>query len=55
MRLLLNLNKSKSNTNLDNVDTRGSHCADHMDIWSGGGAVPLQGLAISARHGKAKR
>lgn len=55
-RLLhLPLNQHKSKANLYNVDARGSHCADHVDIWSGGGAVPLQGLAISPWHGKAKR
>ena len=30
-----------ANTDLYNAGTSRTHCADHMNIWSGGGAMPL--------------
>lgn len=42
----------KSRNDLYDASPSGAHGADHMDIGRGGGAVALQGLAVTARHGE---
>lgn len=48
------ITKQTPNTNLYDAGTSRSHCADHVNIGSGGGTMPLQRLAISTQHGEAK-
>lgn len=41
-------------TDLYDASASGAHGADHVDVRGGGGAMPLQGLSVSARHGEAE-